>query len=715
MLNLLEKPEIKKYDAAPSDLPTVSIDGLEIFSTGKWNGDDYSQTDLQAMVDAFPKVGFEPTAKAGHEDGQDNPAKAKMVFGAPALGYVKNLYVKGNKLMADLRGIPAKFGALVKAGAYRRVSAEIYWNYKAHDGTVYPRVLKSVAFLGAEIPALPNLAAVEALYDKKPDGLLCAFDDAGNEIRVYHGDGLGMPNMMNPDMSIYLTNVRRMAKTDAGFEEDVPQDSEHCSMCEHFLPGYHACSLVEGWVDSEDVCDNYNGPEPPPPPQATAMSEGQVVQRVDYFIRKRGNQWCVLSEAGKTLGCHPTRAKAVAQLGAVEANKHSDDSATAAEYADMTIQKSGEQYCVMKGGMSMGCKATMDDAKKLMQTMMDKMKMSPTDKEKLKGGDSTKGMSEKGVWLSVEEMQEICPSCADTMREKKYAKVRIADEEGNLLPEFADKTGLYAGFSKGMCDEFGKGAGFRTRCMDTMKGKVGNEGAFCNSLKEWCFGSVTAGDKKKSQDDTNSARAYSGRSAGGIDMTEDEVNALLKRREDELKTQLFKEFEYRIHKAREEGKAEAVAENELLKEDIRKLQLEKRSERIEHWIKQMKETGKLLPAEESKVRALREWIPDEGGELKHFAVKDGKTVEFRDTPAALFESLFQHRQSIFATYSKADDLDAEETAKEYSDPGQEVDRRAKVYISREAAKNNKVSYRDAVSKILNSDTALAAKYRQMQH
>ena len=41
-----------------------------------------------------------------------------------------------------------------------------------------------------------------------------------------------------------------------------------------------------------------------------------------HVIEKRGDEYCVLDEAGeKTLGCHPTRAEAEAQLRAIEANK----------------------------------------------------------------------------------------------------------------------------------------------------------------------------------------------------------------------------------------------------------------------------------------------------------------------------------------------------------------------------------------------------------
>src|SRR5262249_40216606 len=54
--------------------------------------------------------------------------------------------------------------------------AEIYWNYKDDNKRgVYPRVLKAVAFLGAEIPALTNLKAIESLFS----------DEQGREFRVY--------------------------------------------------------------------------------------------------------------------------------------------------------------------------------------------------------------------------------------------------------------------------------------------------------------------------------------------------------------------------------------------------------------------------------------------------------------------------------------------------------------------------------------------------
>lgn len=122
------------------------IKGVEIFRTGKWNGDDYDEADLQDMVEAFPKAGFNVPVKLGHEE----------VSGAPAYGWVKNLRRVGKKLLCDFMDIPAKLAAAITEHAYDHVSAEIFWNLKRGKDT-FRRVLKAVALLGAETPGVAGL------------------------------------------------------------------------------------------------------------------------------------------------------------------------------------------------------------------------------------------------------------------------------------------------------------------------------------------------------------------------------------------------------------------------------------------------------------------------------------------------------------------------------------------------------------------------------
>tara|TARA_Y100000310_G_scaffold343755_1_gene452869 strand:+ start:8198 stop:9877 length:1680 start_codon:yes stop_codon:yes gene_type:complete len=139
---------------------TFNLDGIEIFSTGVWNGDKYTTKDLEAMVSNFDKTGFQPPLKLGH-----NEEQPEMKDGEPSLGYVDKIYQEGSKLLANFKELPKKVYEAIKRGNYKRVSSEIYWNYKSNN-QVLDRVLKAVALLGTEIPAITNLEAIEGLYVK---------------------------------------------------------------------------------------------------------------------------------------------------------------------------------------------------------------------------------------------------------------------------------------------------------------------------------------------------------------------------------------------------------------------------------------------------------------------------------------------------------------------------------------------------------------------
>ena len=128
--------------------------GAEIFSVGKWNGDKYSENDLDDIVTHFNalKDSVKPPIKLGHTWKQ----------GQPALGWVKDLKRNGNKLIATLAQVPKIVYDAIKAGRYKRVSSEIYWNFKDKTGKTFNYVLKAVALLGADIPAVDNLKDLEA-------------------------------------------------------------------------------------------------------------------------------------------------------------------------------------------------------------------------------------------------------------------------------------------------------------------------------------------------------------------------------------------------------------------------------------------------------------------------------------------------------------------------------------------------------------------------
>lgn len=143
-----------------------SIYSVEVFSVGTWNGDAYTESDLDEMVTGFNenKATLQPPLKLGHNKGQE----LLQSDGLPAAGWVGNLYRVGKKLMADFVDIPEKIYEILQKGAYKKVSAEIYWNIDV-AGKEYSRLLAGVALLGADMPAVQTLNDILAMYAIKFD------------------------------------------------------------------------------------------------------------------------------------------------------------------------------------------------------------------------------------------------------------------------------------------------------------------------------------------------------------------------------------------------------------------------------------------------------------------------------------------------------------------------------------------------------------------
>ena len=299
-------------------LQTEDLDNQEIFATGLWNKDQYSENDLDDMVGAFAKVGFKPPIKLGHSDTQ----KLLKGEGLPAAGWVENLRRAGDKLICDFKRVPKKIAELIKAGAWRKKSAEVYWDYLDEaNSTKFPRVLKAVSLLGEDIPAVTNLGDILALYKKLPAGPPHAYEEDGREFRAYYMDG-AVPMSPGMGLSDYLLRYPRKSKESAGYQES-DGGQEKCGNCKFWIPGYAACSIVEGNIEPNYVSDYF---ELRSDLVATMAKEEEKKKIKEYTVEKRGDQWCLISKSdGKTLGCHDTEEGAMAQERAVQTNKHSQE------------------------------------------------------------------------------------------------------------------------------------------------------------------------------------------------------------------------------------------------------------------------------------------------------------------------------------------------------------------------------------------------------
>lgn len=136
---------------------TGTLTNVEIMAVGTHNGDKFTERELDEMVSAFGALDFRPAIKLGHVMDET---------GLPALGYVSNLRRTGHKLVGDITDIPSEVFAAIREKRYNRVSAEVLYNFK-RAGTTFRRVLRAVALLGVEIPAVAGLKPLVGQYAER--------------------------------------------------------------------------------------------------------------------------------------------------------------------------------------------------------------------------------------------------------------------------------------------------------------------------------------------------------------------------------------------------------------------------------------------------------------------------------------------------------------------------------------------------------------------
>lgn len=112
----------------------VDVVGKEVLSTGLKHastGDvKFAARDLDKIVESFAAVGslVRAPVKLGHNVRQALAARLGLPSdedGLPALGHISRLYRKGEKLLADFSGVPAKLKGWLDAGMWPTVSLEL--------------------------------------------------------------------------------------------------------------------------------------------------------------------------------------------------------------------------------------------------------------------------------------------------------------------------------------------------------------------------------------------------------------------------------------------------------------------------------------------------------------------------------------------------------------------------------------------------------------
>jgi hypothetical protein len=128
------------------------IKGIEAFKAGTWRGKPYSVADLEAMAKNFKELKeeglLEPPMKIDHSESARD-----------AIGWIQDLYVEGETLLADVLFTEEDAIEKVQKGTWKKVSAEIYSNYtEESNGKNYGMVFRALSIVS--IPHLKNIKGI---------------------------------------------------------------------------------------------------------------------------------------------------------------------------------------------------------------------------------------------------------------------------------------------------------------------------------------------------------------------------------------------------------------------------------------------------------------------------------------------------------------------------------------------------------------------------
>jgi hypothetical protein len=141
----------------------TTLDRIEIFAVGTWNGTDFEATDLDEMVRGFEQeqhAGRIPV-KLGHTAPDTEPAR----------GWLSKVWREGDKLLARIEQVPQDIVDGIKAGAWRHVSVELLHEVQTAAGRSYRWLLDGLALLGSARPAVGVLKPLHESLSRRAAGL----------------------------------------------------------------------------------------------------------------------------------------------------------------------------------------------------------------------------------------------------------------------------------------------------------------------------------------------------------------------------------------------------------------------------------------------------------------------------------------------------------------------------------------------------------------
>ncbi|NGY84870.1 hypothetical protein F6Y03_30580 [Bacillus megaterium] len=126
----------------------------------------YTVENLQEMADNFKSLReenlLEPPMKVDHSESARDQ-----------IGWIDNLYVEGDSLLADVLFTEEEAMEKVKRGTWKKVSAEIYSNYKEQaNGKTYGMVFRALSIVSIpQLKGIKGLVLNSEILDENKGGL----------------------------------------------------------------------------------------------------------------------------------------------------------------------------------------------------------------------------------------------------------------------------------------------------------------------------------------------------------------------------------------------------------------------------------------------------------------------------------------------------------------------------------------------------------------
>jgi hypothetical protein len=193
---------------------TGEILGQPVAVTGKWKGHDFTEEDLDEMVDYFNNLSETEKrntyVKLGHGD-QSIVHNSGLV----SVGWVKRLWRKGKELFSDLTAVPRMVLRMVKNKTLKECSPEVGINFTdVSTGKTYKKIIDAVALLpwgSSKHKAMKTLKDLSSLYA-----------DEGDSVDI--GEGVLVLNMSE---TTYMSETEKIENEPENKGKNPPQKEKN--------------------------------------------------------------------------------------------------------------------------------------------------------------------------------------------------------------------------------------------------------------------------------------------------------------------------------------------------------------------------------------------------------------------------------------------------------------------------------------------------------